>query len=99
MQRLPFSASFLLSAVALVLLVVNVSLVVSNRSKQTEMGQRQATIVSMQPVVQLHQALVNMMAEASIKNGDPQITALLSAEGITLNRNADRPAASPAAAE
>jgi hypothetical protein len=84
MQKFPYLASLFLSAIALVLLVVNLSITVGNRSKQNDLVQRQNTVSQGQPIVQLDQAVVRLIAEASIKNSDSQLHALLTQEGIPL---------------
>jgi len=96
MQRLSYSVSVLLSIVALVLLAVNLSLVSGNRAKQNDINQRQGSIASAQPIIQVHRAVVGMMAEAAIRSSDSQMRSLLSAEGISIQPNNNKaPAAKP----
>ncbi len=83
MQKFPYLATLFFSVVALVLLVVNLSLTVSNRGKQSSLSEHQTTLAQSQPIVQLDQALIRMVAMAAIK-GDSQMRALLASEGISL---------------
>lgn len=87
-DKIPYSASVLFSAVAIVLLVVNISLANENRAKQLDVAQRQSTITNGQALAQLNQGLVQAMAEASLKNNDLQLRDLLTAQGITLKNEA-----------
>jgi len=85
----------LLSIVALVLLVINLSLVTANRAKQNDINQRQGSIAAAQPIIQVHRAVVGMMAEAAIRSSDSQMRSLLTAEGISIQPNNKNPAAKP----
>ncbi|MDD4616848.1 MAG: hypothetical protein PHW76_07040 [Alphaproteobacteria bacterium] len=82
MQKI-LSAPLALSILALILLVTNVSLVVANRSTQRSLAKRQETVMQNQPVLQLGQAMVRMIADAAVK-GDTQMRSLLTSEGINL---------------
>ncbi|MFA4993918.1 MAG: hypothetical protein WC521_01240 [Bdellovibrionales bacterium] len=86
-EKLVYQASVLFSALAVVLLVVNVSLASINRSKQNDVAQRQSTIVSGQTLAQLNQGLVRAIAETSLKNNDLQLRDLLSSQGISLKND------------
>ena len=83
-EKLPYWASVLLSTVAIVLLVVNISLANANRTKQVELSQRQTTITEGQSLAQFNQGLVQALAETSLKNSDLQVRDLLTSQGITL---------------
>jgi hypothetical protein len=83
-EKIPYWGSVGLSAVAMVLLVVNVSLLTTNRSTQADVGNRQNTIASGQTMNQVNQALVQAMAQAAIKDNDTKMRDLLTAQGITL---------------
>ena len=94
-EKLPYWGSVGFSALALFLLVVNVSLLNSNRAAQIEVNQRQSVIATGQTLSQVNQGLVQAMAEAAVKNNDTQMRALLTAQGITL-RNEAAPSVKPA---
>ncbi len=94
-EKLPYWASVLLSAVAIVLLVVNISLANSNRVKQADLSQRQTTITEGQSLAQFNQGLVQALAETSLKNNDLQVRDLLTGQGITLK---SEPTSAPAPA-
>ena len=83
-EKLPYWASVILSAFALVLLVVNITVANANRAKQQELAQGQSKIASGQTLAQLNQGLVQAIAEASLKNNDLQLRDLLTMQGITL---------------
>ncbi|MDR3423699.1 MAG: hypothetical protein P4M13_01285 [Alphaproteobacteria bacterium] len=83
-EKVPYWASVLFSAVALVLLVVNISISNANRAQQTEVAARQNAISGGQALGQLNQSLVQAMAEAAVKNNDLQLRDLLSSQGIKL---------------
>jgi uncharacterized Tic20 family protein len=90
-EKLAYQIAVLFSIVAVILLVVNISLANSNRTKQNELGQRQSTIASGQALAQLNQGLVKAMAEASLKYDDSQLRELLTSQGITLKNEAAKP--------
>ncbi len=94
-EKLPYWASVLLSAVAIVLLVVNISLANANRLKQADLSQRQTTITEGQSLAQFNQGLVQSLAETSLKNNDLQVRDLLTGQGITLK---SEPTSAPAPA-
>lgn len=99
MQKIPCPTSLVLSVIALVLLFVNISLVAMNRSTQAKIGQQQSDLAAGQPIVQLHQALVRMMADATVKSNDSQMKELLESQGISLKKEANQaPAPAPAPA-
>ena len=83
-EKLPYCGAVLFSSIALVLLVINVSLATVNRAAQMEINQRQATIATGQQLSQLNQGLVQMMAEAALKNNNTQMRDLLTSQGFTL---------------
>ena len=83
-EKLPYWVSVGFSALALVLLIVNVSLLNVNRTIQLDVTQRQSTISGGQALSQVNQGLVQAMAEAAVKNNNIQMRDLLTAQGITL---------------
>ncbi len=83
-EKLPYWGSVVFSAVALVILVINVSLATINHAAQIDINQRQNTVMSGQSLDQLNKALVQMMAQAAVKENDTKMRDLLSSQGITL---------------
>lgn len=98
-EKLPYCGAVLFSSIALVLLVINVSLATVNRAAQMEINQRQATLAAGQQLSQLNQGLVQMMAEAAIKNNNTKLRDLLTAQGITLKSEPASVAKSPEKSE
>ncbi|MGB9153618.1 MAG: hypothetical protein WCD70_11085 [Alphaproteobacteria bacterium] len=83
-EKIPYWLSVGLSTLALVLLLINITILNSNRAAQLDVNQRQATIAGGQQMNQLNQILVQAMAEAALKNNNTQLRDLLSAQGYTL---------------
>jgi hypothetical protein len=83
-ECIPYWATVLFSAVALVMLVVNISFSSAIRAKQSDISQRQSAISSAQALVQLDQGLMRAIAEVSQKNNDSQLRAVLEAQGVSL---------------
>lgn len=99
-EKLAYWGSLLLSAAALVLVVVNISLANGNRDLQRDVATRQTTINGGQQLSQLNQALAQALAEAAVKNNNLEARDLLTAQGITLRNDAGKAktdAAAPAA--
>lgn len=88
-EKTTYWASIVLSALALVLLVINISVIDGNRRMQTEISQRQTAINSSMAYGKLDQGLVQALADISIKNSDTDARELLAAQGITLKPKAD----------
>jgi len=83
-DKVAYLASVALSALALLLLVTDISLVNSNRQLQIEVNQRQAIINNGVNLSQINQGLVQALADFSIKDNDKEIRDLLAAQGITV---------------
>jgi hypothetical protein len=83
-EKLSYWASVIFSAIALVLVIVNISISNINRAAQTDVAQRQATISGGQTLSQLNQNLVQALAEAAFKNNNLQLRDLLATQGITV---------------
>jgi hypothetical protein len=96
-EKLPYWGSVLLSAVAVILVLVNITFSNSNRTLQQEVSQRQASLTSGQQLAQLNQSLIQALAEAASKN-NTQIRDLLSSQGITLKSDAAAAAPAPSPA-
>jgi predicted Zn-dependent protease len=97
-EKLTYWGSVIFSALALVLIVVNISLSNANRALQADVSQRQATINGGQALSQLNQSLVQALAEASVKDNNTQLRDLLSTQGITLKNAAAKSSTDDAAA-
>ena len=95
-DKIAYWASVIFSALALLLLVLNVGLVNGNRNLQAEVNQRQLAINNGVKFGQLNQSLVQALADASIKENDKDIRDLLSAQGITIKPKTDAADASAA---
>ena len=87
-DKVLYSGSMILSALALLMLVTNICLINSNRNMQMEIGQRQAAINNSGPQSQLNQALVQALAQAAVNDDDKAIRELLSSQGISIKKNA-----------
>jgi hypothetical protein len=83
-EKLAYWGSVLLSALALILIVANISLSNSNRVLQQDVAQRQAALAGGQQLSQFNQNLVQTLAEAAYKNNNSQIRDLLNTQGITV---------------
>lgn len=92
----------LLTALALVsvlLVITTIVLISGTREAQNEFTTRAQYIQQSQQIEPLYQGLVRSLAEVSAKTNDPQITQLLTAQGITftVNQPQQPPAAEPKA--
>jgi len=73
--------------VSVALVVTNIVLFTGNREAQTEFTNRAQYIQQSLQVEPLYQGIVRNLAEISAKTNDPQITELLTAQGITFTVN------------
>jgi hypothetical protein len=97
-EKLFYWVSVVVALASLVLLVADISLVNGNRSLQEKIAERQVTIQRGGTLAQINQALVQMLAEASVKNNDADIRNLLAEQGITVKpKTADKAADDTAA--
>lgn len=94
-EKILYWASVGFSALALILLSGNVAMINANRAQQNEFTSRQSTINGGTTLSQINQSLVQALAQASVDNDDKDIRQLLTAQGITVTKNA---AAAPAEA-
>ncbi len=85
-DKILYWMSVLFSGLALLLLVVNTTLVKSNRDLQVEMSNRQASINAASNLTPLNQNLAQALAEVSLKNDDTDIRDLLTSQGITIRK-------------
>ena len=72
---------------ALVLVAANIVLFTGNREAQNDFSTRAQYIQQSQQIEPLYQGIVRNLAEISAKTKDPQITRLLSSQGITFTVN------------
>ena len=86
-EKNAYWSSVILGAIALLLLIVNISLATINRGRQVDVAARQTTLNNAQALGQINQALIQSLAEAVLKNGDSQIRELLSSQGVTVKEN------------
>src|SRR5580704_3783407 len=86
-EKITYWAAVVFGAVSLVLLVLNVSFINSNRTLQEETNQRQAAINRGPTLGQVDQGIVQALANAAVKNNDTQARDLLAAQGITIKPN------------
>jgi hypothetical protein len=71
-----------LSAVALLLVVANGALILTNQSRQTDIGQRQQFINQTAQLNQISDMLVRALAKQAIDNKDDKLLNLLAENGI-----------------
>jgi hypothetical protein len=95
-EKVTYWASVAFGALALVLLVLNVSFVNGNRALQEEVSQRQATINRSPTLGQIDQGIVQALANAAIKDDDAKARDLLAAQGITIKPGAGADASATA---
>ena len=76
--------STVLSALLLVLVLVNIVLSLGNQSVQAEVGERQQMIAQTMQLETLHRQVVGVLANLAIKSNDEQIKAILASIGIDL---------------
>ena len=87
-----------LGAVALTLVLVNAGLFLVNREAQTALNQRQVYVQQSVALDALYREIVKALAELAVKGNDPQLIAVLSAQGLSLTVDAPASAASAATA-
>jgi hypothetical protein len=91
-EKIAYWGSVILSSIALVLIVVNISLSTSNRAVQEDVAQRQNQLAGGQQLSQFNQNLVQIIAEAAYKDNNTQLRDLLASQGISL-KSSPTPAA------
>lgn len=83
MKRFLFGSLTLLSAGALVLVVVNILVFADNRAMQQVVAERQRYINESLRLNQLNSQLIQLAAETAASTGDAQLRNLLAENGIT----------------
>ena len=91
------------AALALVLVIVNSTLVLTNESHQAEVNQRQQFINQSIQLSRISQSLVTALAQAAVRSDDKDIREMLASSGYTIQQTnsapqANAPAAAPTAA-
>jgi hypothetical protein len=81
-----------LSALLLVLVLVNIVLSLGNQSVQADVGERQQMIAQTMQLETLHRQVVAVLANLAIKSNDVQLRALLASIGIDLGAKQEPPA-------
>ena len=84
-----------IGGLALVLVLLNGTLFLTNRSTQADVAARQQFIQQTVQLEGLYREIVKALAELAVKNGDNQIIQMLAAQGISVSNNS--PVASAAA--
>jgi hypothetical protein len=87
-EKVFYWGSVVLSLTTLVLLVAEISLFGGNRALEAKINERQITINRGVNLGQINQTLVQMLADATVKNNDADIKNLLAAQGITIKPTA-----------
>jgi len=93
--RWQFAVLTLLGAAALALVLVNAGLFTLNRDAQAALAQRQQYVQQTIALEALYRDIVKALAELAVKGNDPQLIAILSAQGLSVT--IDGPAGAAAA--
>ena len=95
--RWQFAVLTVLGAVALALMLLNAGLFTLNRDVQTALGQRQQYVQQTVALESLYRDIVKALAELAVKGNDPQLIAILSAQGLSVTIDGPAGAASATA--
>ncbi len=87
-EKVTYWLSVAFSMLAVVLLVLNISLVNSNRHMQADLSQRQAMLSRGAAISQMNQSLVQALAEIAVRANDLEVRDLLTGQGITIKPQA-----------
>jgi Tfp pilus assembly major pilin PilA len=74
----------ILSALVLLLVVVNIFIAIGNKSVQTDVSERQQMIASTMQLEALNRQLINVLANLALKTNDEQLKSVLASVGINL---------------
>jgi len=83
----------ILSALILVLVLVNIFVALGNQSIQAEVSERQQIIAQTIQLESLNRQLINVLANLALKTNDEQLKKVLAASGIDLSSGGDSTAA------
>jgi hypothetical protein len=95
MSRVQHAVATGIAVLALLLLAVNVTLVLLNRSTQADIALRQQYVQQSVQLEGLYREIIRALAELGARNGDEQVRAMLGRHGISYS--VAPPAAAPAA--
>lgn len=98
-DKILYWASMVSASIAFLLFVTNSCLINSNMKIQEQINQRQMVINTASKVLPLSQQLSNAIYDASVKNNDAGLRALLTSQGFTLPSKADKEKAAKVAEE
>lgn len=87
MTALQYRLLLLLSAVALVLAIVNAVMFSNNRQAQNELATRGQYIQQSLQLEPLYQSLIKSLADLAARDNDAELRELLGSQGITFNVN------------
>ena len=86
----------ILGVLAVVLVVTNGALALSNRAQQVEINQRQIFLQQTASLEGLYREMAKALADLALRNGDKRVLEMLGSLGITVTVNAPTPAAGDA---
>lgn len=87
-----------LGLVALALAVWVLIAAADNRARQADLAARAQTIARAQTLANVNNGIIQLLARASAETGDPQLRALLAANGVTFQVRPGQPGEQPAGA-
>jgi hypothetical protein len=96
LKRWQFLLLSIMGALGLGLVVANVVLFTGNRAEQNDSSVRGQYIQQSQQLEPLYQSIIRKLAEISANTKDPQISQLLSSQGITVTVNPSKAPEGPA---
>jgi len=97
-DKIVYWTTVLVSFLALILFVANISLLGGNQRLQADVAQRQTVINAATNLTPLNQNLAQALAEVSVKYNDGDIRDLLATQGISIQKPEAQKAADDAAA-
>jgi hypothetical protein len=95
-RRILAPAATVLSAFALVLVIVNAVLFLQNQSGQGEVNERRQFITQSTQLSQLNESLIRSIATAASNNNDEKLRDILTQNGITYTVNPPTPSSGTA---
>ena len=98
MGKLSFAFATALSALCVLVVAANITLVSLNRTQQADINLRQQYVQQSLQLEGLYREIVRALAELGARNNDDTVKALLQSHGITYSVNAPESAPGPAPA-
>jgi hypothetical protein len=86
----------ILASLGFGLVLLNVVLFTGNKAEQNDSSMRGQYIQQSQQLEPLYQSIIRKLAEISAKTNDPQISQLLTSQGITVTVNPSKASEVPA---